>query len=143
MACELFYHTSRLLKHPLTDPDTFLTIGLANNARFANSQQRSNGNEEFSRFVSRHRAAVVANETFFAKSQEKTVMSNMVAGGRFIKYSQWKNFGTTLGLRVGNQPEMVTASLHGKPQWDRHWFSLICGPRLLGQGKISLQPSIE
>jgi exopolysaccharide biosynthesis protein len=127
----------------LTDPNTFITIGLANNASLANTQQRSSGDEEFSRLVTRHRAAVVANGTFFAKSNQKTVMGNMVAGGRFLKYSQWENFGTTLGLGMGNQPEMVTARADGKPQWDRHWFSLTCGPRLLRQGKIWLKPDLE
>ncbi len=127
----------------LTDPHTFITIGLANNATFANTQQRSSGDEEFRQLVARHSAAVMATGTFFAKSKQKAVMGNMVAGGRFLKYSQWENFGTTLGLRVGNHPEMVTARVDGKPQWNRHWFSLTCGPRLLRRGKIWLKPNLE
>jgi exopolysaccharide biosynthesis protein len=127
----------------LTDPNTFITIGLANNANFANTNQRSNGDEEFSRLVTRHRAAVVANGTFFAKNAQKTVMGNMVGGGKFLKYSQWENFGTTLGLGVGNQPEMITARVDGKPKWQEHWFSITCGPRLLRQGQIWIRPEIE
>jgi exopolysaccharide biosynthesis protein len=127
----------------LTDPKTFITIGLANNAAFANTIQKTSGDEEFNQLVARHRAAVVANGTFFAKNAQKTVMGNMVAAGRFLKYSQWENFGTTLGLRVGNQPEMVTARVDGKPQWHQHWFSLTCGPRLLRRGEIWLQPNLE
>lgn len=127
----------------LTDPNTFITIGLANNATFANTQQRSSGAEEFRQLVARYSAAVVAGGTFFAKNKQKTVMGNMVAGGRFLKYSQWENFGTTLGLGTGNQPEMVTARVDGKPQWNRHWFSLTCGPRLLRRGKIWLKPGLE
>ncbi|BAY13514.1 phosphodiester glycosidase family protein [Calothrix sp. NIES-2098] len=127
----------------LTDPNTFMTIGLANNATFANTMQKTSGDEEFNNLVARHRAAVIANGTFFAKNAQKTVMGNMVAEGRFLKYSQWENFGTTLGLRVGNQPEMVTARVDGKPQWHQHWFSITCGPRLLRQGEIWLQPTIE
>ncbi|MFQ4146283.1 phosphodiester glycosidase family protein [Chlorogloeopsis sp. ULAP02] len=127
----------------LTDPKTFITIGLANNATFANTAQRSNGDEDFNRMVARYHAAVVANGTFFAKSSRKTVMGNMVAGGRFLKYSKWENFGTTLGLRVGNKPEMITARVDGKPKWKEHWFSITCGPRLLRRGKIWVKPKLE
>ncbi|TAE54840.1 MAG: phosphodiester glycosidase family protein [Nostocales cyanobacterium] len=127
----------------LTDPDTFITIGLANNATFANTMQKTSGDEDFQKLVARSRAAVVANGTFFAKNAQKTVMGNMVGGGKFLKYSQWENFGTTLGLRAGNKPEMVTARVDGKPEWDQHWFSLTCGPRLLRNGEIWLKPDVE
>lgn len=127
----------------LTDPKTLITMGLANNANFANTIQKTSGDEEFTNLVARHRAAAIANGTFFAKNAQKTVMGNMVATGRFLKYSQWENFGTTLGLRVGNQPEMVTARVDGKPEWNQHWFSLTCGPRLLRKGEIWLNPEVE
>ncbi len=127
----------------LTDPKTFITIGLANNASVANSTHRSYGDEDFSKMVARHHAAVVANGTFFAKSAKKAVMGNMVAAGRFLKYSQWENYGTTLGLRAGNKPEMITARVEGKPKWKEHWFSITCGPRLLRKGKIWLKPKLE
>ena len=127
----------------LTDPNTFITIALANNAERANTMQASNGDEAFEKMVARARAAVVVNGTFFAKNAQKTVMGNMVGGGRFLKYSPWENFGTTLGLRAGNQPEMVTARVDGKPEWDRHWFSITCGPRLMKQGAIWINPEIE
>ncbi|WP_026734086.1 phosphodiester glycosidase family protein [Fischerella sp. PCC 9605] len=127
----------------LTDFNTFITIGLANNARVANSARRSNGDEEFNKMMARHDAAVVVNGTFFAKNRRKSVMGNMVAGGRFLKYSRWENYGTTLGLRVGNKPEMVTARVDGKPKWREHWFSITSGPRLLRRGKIWLKPRRE
>jgi exopolysaccharide biosynthesis protein len=127
----------------LTDPNTFITIALANNANFANTMQKTSGDEDFNRLVARSRATVVANGTFFAKNAQKTVMGNMVAGGKFLKYSQWENFGTTLGLRAGNKPEMITARVDGKPEWKEHWFSITCGPRLLRKGQIWLNPSLE
>lgn len=68
----------------LTDPKTFMTIGLANNASFANTIQKTSGDEEFNKLVARYRASVVANGTFFAKSAQKAVMGNMVAAGRFL-----------------------------------------------------------
>lgn len=127
----------------LTNPKNLITIGLANNATLANTNQRSSGDEEFARMVARYRAAIVANGTFFAKNAQKTVMGNMVASGKFLKYSQWENFGTTLGLGVGNKPEMLTARVDGKPQWNSHWFSITCGPRLLRKGQIWLNPGLE
>ncbi|OCR01520.1 transcriptional initiation protein Tat [Oscillatoriales cyanobacterium USR001] len=127
----------------LTDPETMITIGLANNARMANSSQSSSGDEAFETMVNRYRGAVVANGTFFGKDMKKWVLGNMVSGGKFVKYSQWENYGTTLGLRAGNKPEMITMRAEGKPEWNQHWFSITCGPRLLKQGKIWLAPKLE
>ncbi|MBD2138223.1 phosphodiester glycosidase family protein [Anabaena sp. FACHB-1237] len=127
----------------LTDPDTYITIGLANNAEFANTIQKTNGDEAFDNLVTRYPATIVANGTFFAKNPQKTVMGNMVAQGKFLKYSYWENFGTTLGLKTGNKPEMITARVQGQPKWHEHWFSITCGPRLLRQGEIWLNPKIE
>lgn len=127
----------------LTDPDTYITIGLAKNAEFANTIQKTNGDETFDKLVTRYPATIVANGTFFAKNPQKTVMGNMVAEGKFLKYSRWENFGTTLGLKAGNKPEMITARVEGQPKWHEHWFSITCGPRLLRQGEIWLNPKIE
>lgn len=127
----------------LTDPEVFLNIGLANNATLANNPKVTKGDEPFENIVSRYRAAVIANGTFFGKDAQKSVLGNMVAGGKFLKYSRWENYGTTLGIKAGNQLEMVTARLEGKPDWSQYWFSLTCGPRLVKQGKIWLSPLSE
>ena len=70
-------------------------------------------------------------------------MGNMVSEGKTLKYSEWESYGTTLGLREQNYPEMVTARAEGKPDWSSHWFSLTCGPRLVKQGEIWLDPKLE
>src|SRR4028118_1750438 len=114
----------------LADPEIYITIGLANNADFANTSKVTRGDEPFGNMVARSRAAVVANGTFFGKDEQKSVLGNMVAAGKFLKYSRWENYGTTLGIKAGNQLEMVTARIEGKPDWSQHWFSLTCGPRL-------------
>lgn len=134
-----FYQTTVNLR----DPETFITIGLANGATQANSASQSSGDEDFAKLVQRNPGAVVINGTFFSKDAQKRVMGNMVAEGKFLKYSQWENYGTTLGIRENNQPEMITARRDGKPQWDQHWFSLTCGPRLLREGQIWLAPKME
>lgn len=127
----------------LTDPDTFITIGLAKGGTKANSAESTIGDETFEAMVSRSKAAVVINGTFFSKDEQKRVMGNMVAEGRFLKYSRWENYGTTLGIREGNQLEMITARVEGQPDWDQHWFSITCGPRLVKQGQIWLAPKTE
>jgi exopolysaccharide biosynthesis protein len=127
----------------LADPEIFITIGLANKAAFANTSKVTRGDEPFENMVARYRAAVVANGTFFGKDEQKSVLGNMVAAGKFLKYSRWENYGTTLGIKAGNQLEMVTARIEGKPDWSQHWFSLTCGPRLVKGGKVWLSPLSE
>ncbi len=127
----------------LQDPEVFLSIGLANNATQANSSQFSAGDEAFSSLIRRYPAAALLTGTFFSKDAQKRVMGNMVAAGRFLKYSQWENYGTTLGIRADKRLEMRTARVEGKPEWDKHWFSLTCGPRLLKQGQVWISPKSE
>jgi exopolysaccharide biosynthesis protein len=127
----------------LADPEIYITIGLANDATLANNSKVTHGDEPFENMVGRYRAAVVANGTFFGKDDQKAVLGNMVAAGKFLKYSRWENYGTTLGIKAGNQLEMVTARIEGKPNWSQHWFSLTCGPRLVKQGKVWLSPLSE
>ena len=127
----------------LANPEIYITIGLANDAAFANTSKVTRGDEPFENMVARYRAAVVANGTFFGKDEQKSVLGNMVAAGKFLKYSRWENYGTTLGIKAGNQLEMVTARIEGKPDWSQHWFSLTCGPRLVKGGKVWLSPLSE
>ena len=127
----------------LTDPEHYITIGLANNAILANNSKVTAGDEPFENMVGRYGAAIVANGTFFGKDNQKAVLGNMVAAGKFLKYSRWENYGTTLGIKAGNQLEMVTARTEGKPDWSQHWFSLTCGPRLVKEGKVWLSPLSE
>ena len=134
-----FYQTIINLK----DPETFLTIGLPNKAEEANSNEVSHGHENFDSMVKRFPGAVVVNGTFFSKDQQERVMGNVVSQGKFLKYSQWEDYGTTLGLKAGNEPEMVTARADGKPNWDEHWFSITCGPRLVKDGEVWLAPEAE
>ena len=127
----------------LTDPETFISVGLANQANQANSARSTRGDESFVQFVRRHQAALTMSGTFFSMDAQKRVMGNMVSGGEFLKYSPWENYGTTLGVKSGNLLEMVTARTDGKPNWQDHWFSLTAGPRLLRKGQISVRPKQE
>jgi hypothetical protein len=127
----------------LSDSETFISVGLANQANQANSARSTRGDESFVQFVRRHQAALTMSGTFFSMDAQKRVMGNMVSGGEFLKYSPWENYGTTLGVKSGNLLEMVTARTDGKPNWQDHWFSLTAGPRLLRKGQISVMPKQE
>jgi exopolysaccharide biosynthesis protein len=127
----------------LRDPNVVLSVGLPHNATRANSSQYTRGVETFSRFVARHPSAAMINGTFFSTDAQKRVMGNMVAGGKVLKFSPSENYGTTLGFQKGNRLEMVTARTDGKPDWDKHWFSLTAGPRLLRKGAFWIAPRKE
>lgn len=127
----------------LADPQTYMSIALPHGALEANSSFVSYGDEPFESFVKRCHGAVLMNGTFFSKDAEKRVMGNLVSEGKFLKYSRWENYGTTLGIKAGNDLEMVTARAEGQPKWDDHWFSLTCGPRLLRRGEVWVYPEIE
>ena len=127
----------------LDDPQTLITIALPNGATEANSATVHHGDEGFESFCKRNRGAMLANGTFFSKDEEKRVMGNLVSDGKFRKYSQWENYGTTLGIKANNELEMVTARLEGQPRWENYWFSLTCGPRLVREGKVSIAAEDE
>lgn len=127
----------------MRDRDTYVSIGLPKGATQANSSRFSGGAESFRPLVYRQQAAVVVTGTFFGMDANKWVMGNMVSGGRFLKYSPWENYGTTLGIGPDKRLEMVTARVDGKPKWQNHWFSLTAGPRLLRNGKVWIAPRKE
>lgn len=127
----------------LTDPNAFLQMVLPKDAPYANSREISFGHENFDVTLKKHPCAVAINGTFFSKDDEERVMGNMVSEGKILKYSQWEDYGTTLGLRTDNVPEMITARAEGQPDWSKHWFSLTCGPRLLKQGELWVNPDQE
>jgi hypothetical protein len=127
----------------LSDPSVDLQVLLANQAPAANNSERSYGDEAFAQLVKRARAAAVINGTFFSKDNQKRVMGNLISAGKFLKYSRWENFGTSFGLTAQRHPEMQTLRAGDRIDWQRWWFSITCGPRLLRQGKIWLQPELE
>lgn len=126
----------------LENPNTFVAVGLANNRTLGNHSGPGT-DESFTQMVSRYHAAIVANGTFFSMDSQRRLMGNIVSAGRFLRYRPWENYGTTLGLRAGNRPELVTARIDGRPEWEQHWFSLTGGPRLLRNGRVWLAPRSE
>lgn len=120
---------SKLLKATiyLNSPETILKLAYRNTP------------QSFSNFVASNNAAIVTSGTFaFGKDWQMISEGKQVAGTfRFTT-------GTVLGIRRGNQPEMVTLKKEGLPNWDDYWFAIAAGPRLLKAGQIlPWQPSEE
>ncbi|MEZ0374128.1 MAG: phosphodiester glycosidase family protein [Candidatus Sericytochromatia bacterium] len=134
---------AQVLTIDLSDSQTYLDMLLANKAPRANSSQEQFGDEAFGSMVQRAKAATVINGTFFSKDAQKRVMGNMVRTGVFVKYSRWENFGTTFGLNADNQPDMFTIRSGDEARWEKHWFSITAGPRLLKDGAPSISPDVE
>lgn len=133
----------KVIQIDLSDPATHLDMVLANQAPQANNSEKSYGDESFGAMVRRSKAAAMINGTFFSKDAQKRVMGNMVSGGRFLKYSPWENFGTTLGITASGKPEMKTLRAGEEIHWKNYWFSVTCGPRLLKQGAVWINPDLE
>ncbi len=133
----------KVVQIDLSDPATHLEMVLANQAPQANNSEKSYGDESFGAMVRRSKASAMINGTFFSKDAQKRVMGNMVSGGRFLKYSPWENFGTTLGITASGKPEMKTLRAGEDIHWKNYWFSVTCGPRLLKQGAVWINPDLE
>ncbi len=133
-----FYRTSIDLRAP----HTFLAIGLAKNLTLGN-HQGVRGHEPFEKMVRRYHAALVVNGAFFGQQKPFPVLGNLISGGAVLQYNPQQTWGTTIGIKAGNQPEIVTPIVDGLPFWKQYWFSLTAGPRLLKKGKVWLAPRSE
>lgn len=112
---------SRVLKATiyLNSPETILRLAY------------SGAPQDFSSFVRSNNAAIVASGTFaFGKDWQ------MISEGRPLAGTFRFSTGTVLGIRAGNQPEMITLKKEGMPNWDAYWFGLAAGPRLLKAGQV-------
>lgn len=87
------------------------------------------------RFAKSKNAAIIASGTYGDEKGKSTNVWTMKSEGRFIGYIQnserWST-GTVLGLKRGNQAEMVARAK--TPQWDQYWFALTGHPRLVSNG---------
>lgn len=103
----------------LNSPETILRLA------------HSNTPQDFSTFVRSNNAAIVASGTFaFGRDWQLISQGKQVSGNfRFTT-------GTVLGIRRGNQPEMVTLKKEGMPNWNDYWLAMAAGPRLLRAGQI-------
>lgn len=106
----------------LNDSETILVIA---------SEEEVEGYGGFTPFVQHQNPAFAANTTFKDPSNRNWTM---VSQGNVIQgaVSQgWSN-GSVIGLKAGNQLEMVDRA-NGAP-WNEYWFALTSSPRLIRGG---------
>lgn len=106
----------------LDNPDTIFTVSREEDVRGAGGLVP---------FARRNNAVLVLSGTF--EDPDKTNWTT-ISEGRFLEGQQsinWSNY-TVLGLRRGNQPEMLAR--RNQPQWDAYWFALTGHPRLVTNG---------
>lgn len=109
---------------------------------FAGGQERPSGPEAFTRMVERAKGAVVVNGTFFNVRTYET-FGNLVTGGRLVQHRDWDDRGTALIIgrdRVARFQHLRDA---GWPDYQDSWLILPAGPRLLTDGRVSLEPRKE
>lgn len=106
----------------LNNPNTILSVSREEDVRNAGG---------LASFARSKNAATVLSGTF-----EDSNNSNWttISEGSFLEGEQsrnWSNY-TVLGLRRGNQPEMIAR--RNRPEWSAYWFALTGHPRLVSGG---------
>jgi hypothetical protein len=120
----------------LQDPRVLLQM------TFARGQDRPNGPEAFARMVDRARGAVTVNGTFFNVRTYET-FGNLVTGGRLVQHRDWDQRGTALIIGRDRRGRLHTLREAGWPDYQDSWLILPAGPRLLTQGRVTLDPRKE
>jgi hypothetical protein len=109
---------------------------------FAGGQERPSGPEGFARMVDRAKGALVVNGTYFNVRTYET-FGNLVTGGKLVQHRDWDDRGTALIIgrdRVARFHHLRDA---GWPDYQDSWLILPAGPRLLTDGRITLDPRKE
>ncbi|MDB5100930.1 MAG: Tat pathway signal sequence domain protein [Cyanobacteria bacterium RYN_339] len=120
----------------LRDPAAVGVIWLAGQREALHPPVPAAGDAPFAAFLAAARPAVAVNGTFFSLAPGRPTMGTLVTAGILANHVAWRPVGITFGLGPGNRPELVPA---GQASWRNHWLSLAGGPRLLTDGRITLE----
>lgn len=88
--------------------------------------------QPFANFVRSHASAAVVASGTFAFGRDWQLISEGQHVGGTLRFTT----GTVLGIRRGNQPDMMTLKKQGTPNWNDYWFAIAAGPRLLQSGQM-------
>jgi hypothetical protein len=89
--------------------------------------------------ISRTHPAVAVTGTFFSLDNLKPVGDIVINGN----LSYFGGMGTALAITPDNHADMVTVDWGRHHKWDSYDCVVACGPRLLKDGHICLDPSAE
>jgi hypothetical protein len=115
----------------LNDPNVKVSAVMARNG---------NGTSEpFRQMIDRANPNVAVTGTFFSLDNLRPV-GDIVIGGSLVHFG---GMGTALCVTPGNKADMVSCQWGRHHDWSAYDFVCACGPRLLQQGRIVLDPHSE
>ena len=102
--------------------------------------RQGNGTAEpFRQMIERANPNVAVTGTFFSLNDLQPV-GDIVIDGSLIHFG---GMGTALCITPGNHAEMVTCTWGRHHDWSPYDFVVACGPRLLHDGRVVLDPPAE
>jgi len=95
--------------------------------------------EDFESMVSRVEPTAAINGNFFCKRTYKPV-GDIVIDGKLIYFG---GLGTAMGITEDNRVEFIKVERYRHMNWSRYKTVISCGPQLIENGKIVLDPKGE
>lgn len=121
----------RVIQVNLADPRVHVSVQTARGC--------PGGAEPFSTLVSRSRPAIAINGAYFSKETLKPI-GDIVCGGRLVSKGM---MGTVLALTPDNRAIIRRVRWGHAEDWSDYETVLGCGPALLLDGRIDVQPESE
>lgn len=121
----------KIIAVDLNDPNVKVSAVMA---------RRGNGTSEpFRQMIERANPNVAVTGTFFSLNDLQPV-GDIVIDGSLVHFG---GMGTALCITPGNHAEMVTCQWGRHHDWSPYDFVVACGPRLLRDSRIVLDPRAE
>jgi exopolysaccharide biosynthesis protein len=95
--------------------------------------------EKFSHMISRAHPYLAVTGTFFSLDNDRPV-GDIVINGSLAYFG---GMGTALAIKPNNQADMITVPWGHHHDWSGYNTVVACGPRLLRDGNICLDPAQE
>ena len=95
--------------------------------------------EPFGQMVRRTQPTVALTGTFFC-TQSKLPVGDIVIDGQLEHFG---GMGTALCITDNNEVEFVKTARYKHQDWSKFDFVMSCGPRLITNGKVYVQPKVE
>ncbi len=97
------------------------------------------GDETFTSMVVRAKPLAAINGAYFSTDTKKPI-GDIVIGGRVLLQGR---MGTALAIRKDRTVDIVRVKFHRTMDWSQYETVLACGPALLLDGKVDVDPQVE
>ena len=123
-------------------PIQVITVDLNNPAVKVTGQMPKFGagySEPFGQMVRRTQPTVALTGTFFC-TRSKLPVGDIVIDGQLTHFG---GLGTAMCITDNNEVEFVKTERYKHQDWSKYDFVMSCGPRLITDGKVYVQPRVE